>query len=360
MPSLAKEPAPQVSIVIPCYNEEEVLEQTLERVFGVCQENGYDAEVICVDDGSADGTWATIERQSRAHPRLVGLKLSRNFGHQQALSAGLYRARGQRILILDADLQDPPELLPAMMARMDEGVDTVFGQRRSRRGETWLKKLTAALFYRFINWLSDHEIPKDTGDFRLMSRRVLEAWKALPEDKRFNRLLFAWVGFKASALPYERAERAAGVTKYNYRKMLRLAVDGITSFSIRPLKIALLFAFTMVVAAGVGIFWAVYSKVVLGGTFPGWASQIVLTLLVGACQLFVLGIIGEYLGRLFIENKRRPTFIVAEECASGAIAPPQTPFPHVSVRTDSAPTPCEAAATVPPGSPVLPAPPSTR
>lgn len=302
--------SPEISIVMPCYNEALVLRATFERLLQVCQNNAYTHEILLVDDGSADGTWELISELAQAHDGVTGIKLSRNFGHQKALAAGLSQATGQRILILDADLQDPPELLPEMMARMDAGFDTVYGQRSSRDGETWMKQMTAAAFYRFINLLSDFNIPHDTGDFRLMSRRVLDAYLSLPEDKRFNRLMFAWVGFSSTPLRYDRAPRAAGETKYNYRKMLSLAVDGITSFSIRPLKIALFFAFTMVVAAVVGIFWVLYSKLVLGGTVQGWASLLVAMLLIGACQSFVLGILGEYLGRLFIENKRRPSFII--------------------------------------------------
>ncbi len=303
--------APELSIVVPCYNEEAVLERTLQRLNSVCEEHNYDAEFVLVDDGSRDATWQLLSTAANNSGRVTAIKLSRNFGHQKALAAGLTHARGQRILIIDADLQDPPELLPEMMQKMDEGFDTVYGQRITRDGETWLKKLTAAVFYRFINLMTDIEIPKDTGDFRLVSRRVLDAYLSMMEDKRFNRLMFAWVGFRSTALRYQRAPREAGVTKYNYRKMISLAVDGITSFSVRPLKVALFFAFSMAVAAGVGILWTLYSWW-LGGTVRGWASVIVFMLLIGACQLFVLGIIGEYLGRLFIEQKRRPAFVVEE------------------------------------------------
>ncbi len=302
-------PANKLSVVIPCKNEEEVIAETTERVSRACEATGSQWELILIDDGSTDRTWAAILQLQKASPNIIGLRLSRNFGHQKALCAGLTYSTGDRILILDADLQDPPELLPDMMRLMDQGYHTVYGKRIYRRGETWLKRATATFFYWFINLLSDVPIPKDTGDFRLISRAVLDAFLRLPEDNRLNRLLFAWIGFPATAIEYERAERSGGKTKYNYRTMLSLAVDGITSFSLRPLKVALFFAFTMMVFAGVGSFWTLYSWW-LGGTVSGWASTILSLFIIGAVQLFVLGIIGEYLGRLFLESKHRPSFIV--------------------------------------------------
>lgn len=302
-------PGDSLSVVIPCFNEEEVLSQTIDRVVAVVRSIGKPAEVVLVDDGSRDRTWAIIKQATEEHPEVGGYRLSRNFGHQSALTAGLHAARGDRILILDADLQDPPELLSAMMEKMDEGYHIVYGQRCLRVGETWFKKFTASVFYRFINLLSDITIPPDTGDFRLISRTALESFKQLPEHNRFIRGMFSWIGLPQAAFPYERAPRVAGTTKYNFRRMLAFAVDGITGFSIRPLKLALLLAFIMIVTAMVGLFWTIYSWA-LGGTVAGWASLLTASLIIGSCQLFVLGIIGEYLGRLFIETKRRPAFLI--------------------------------------------------
>lgn len=300
---------PELSVVIPCFNEEAVLPETLRRVCAVCEKAVASYEVLIVDDGSRDRTWEVLVREKANYPHVRGIRLSRNFGHQIALTCGLHNAAGQRILILDGDLQDPPELLPDMMKVMDQGYDIVYGQRRSRKGESFFKLQTATLFYWFINLLSDVPIPRDTGDFRLVSRRALDAFIQLPEMNRFVRGLFSWVGFKQKAFPYERDERKAGETKYTLRKMLHFAVDAITGFSIRPLKIALFLSFFMAFLAILGAAWTVYSWY-LGGTVQGWSSLLTASFLIGACQLLVLGIIGEYLGRLFLESKRRPPYII--------------------------------------------------
>lgn len=301
--------APELSVVIPCYNEEAVLPETLRRVCAVCEGAVGSYEVLIVDDGSRDRTWETLVREKANYPQVHGIKLSRNFGHQVALTCGLRHAAGQRILILDGDLQDPPELLPDMMRVMDEGYDIVYGQRKGRKGESFFKLQTARLFYWFINVLSDLSIPRNTGDFRLVSRRALDAFLQLPEMNRFVRGLFSWVGFRQKAFLYERDARKAGETKYTVRKMLHFAVDAITGFSIRPLKIALFLAFFMAFLAILGAAWTIYSWY-QGGTVQGWSSLLTAAFLIGACQLLVLGIIGEYLGRLFLESKRRPTYIV--------------------------------------------------
>lgn len=303
--------APFLSIVIPCYNEEASLTACYGRVSAACQKLAREWELILVDDGSSDQTWPLIQSFSEQSPSIIGLKLSRNFGHQAALSCGLHHARGQYTLILDADLQDPPELLPEMLQRAEEGFDVVYGVRQSRDGETFFKKCSASLFYRFLNHLSDIDIPRNTGDFRLLSRKAVEGFKQLPEHSRFIRGMFSWVGMRQSPFYYSRDQRLAGTTKYSLRKMLSFAVDGITGFSIRPLKIALLLAFLMAFFAFLGAAWAVWSWH-LGGTVRGWASVLVATFIVGSCQLLVLGIIGEYLGRLFMETKRRPAFLIEE------------------------------------------------
>ncbi|WP_269524319.1 glycosyltransferase family 2 protein [Coraliomargarita parva] len=300
---------PFISVVIPCFNEEAVLENCYDRVSAVCNELGHTWELILVDDGSRDKTWSLLASIAAQDPHVVAIHLSRNFGHQAALSCGLNHTVGEYVLILDADLQDPPELLSEMLVPAQEGFDIVYGVRKSRAGESLFKKLSASVFYRFLNYLSDIEIPRNTGDFRLLSRRAVEAFKQLPEHSRFIRGMFSWVGFRQCPFPYSRQERLAGTTKYSLRKMLSFAVDGITGFSIRPLKIALLLAFIMAFFALLGAGWTVWSWI-QGGTVRGWASVLVASFIIGSCQLFVLGIIGEYLGRLFMEAKRRPAYLV--------------------------------------------------
>ena len=300
-----------LSVVVPCFNEAQVFHALCERLVGACEVLDWDYELVFIDDGSTDHTWQKICEASKHNRHICGLRLSRNHGHQLALSAGLARARGDRILIIDADLQDPPELLPQMMQMMDEGADVIYGQRRHRVGESAFKLLTAHLFYRAINMLSDTNIPRDTGDFRLITREVLLVLNAMPEGERFIRGMVSWIGFSQQPLLYDRHERAAGRSKYPFRKMVRFAATAVTSFSTKPLRVASYFG----VALGVLCFVAIIYLAIAhfqGHTVQGWTSLIVIILFVGAVQLFVLGIIGEYLGRLFIESKRRPLYIIAE------------------------------------------------
>ena len=232
--------APIISIVVPCFNEEEILPQTLSRVHAAGQTTGLSYEILLVDDGSADRTWEIIAAQAQHDARVRGVRLSRNFGHQMALTAGLERARGSEVLVIDADLQDPPELLGVMLAKRAEGFDVVYGQRRSRAGETWFKLVTAKLFYRLIGYLAEVSIPPDTGDFRLMSRRAVDAFLLLPETSRFIRGMVAWIGYAQVAVPYDRQARTAGKTKYSLGRMLRFSADAVTGFSIKPLRAATL------------------------------------------------------------------------------------------------------------------------
>ena len=227
-----------LSVVVPCFNEDEAIPLLVERLAQAIEPWADRAEIILVDDGSDDETWAAMEAASAKVPQLRGLRLSANRGHQVALTAGLEAARGERVFMLDADLQDPPEILPDMMAMMDRGYDVVYGRRAERKGETLFKKLTAHLFYRFLNTLSDVAIPNDTGDFRLVSRRSLNAVLGMPERSRFIRGMFAWAGFHQVGLEYVREARVAGVTKYPFRAMLRFATDALTGFSTKPLKMA--------------------------------------------------------------------------------------------------------------------------
>jgi polyisoprenyl-phosphate glycosyltransferase len=318
VPALFHPPAvmPDLSIVAPCYNEEAVLGEFHRRVAAVADSMGVSYELVLVDDGSRDRTWEVMRELSTRDPHLVCVRLSRNHGHQLALTAGLSVCRGRRVLILDADLQDPPELLPQMMAQMDQGAEVVYGQRRHRAGESAAKIATASLFYRLINRLTDVKIPNDTGDFRLISRRVLDLFLAMPERQRFIRGMISWLGFRQVPVLYDRDARYAGETKYPLRKMVRLAVDAVTSFSTRPLVLAsvlgILFstvAFGMLVYALVA--WAFFD------TVAGWTSQMVVVTLLGGIQLLVLGIQGEYIGRLYEQAKGRPLFLIDEVVSSG-------------------------------------------
>ncbi|WP_315761260.1 glycosyltransferase family 2 protein [Sphingomonas sp. Y38-1Y] len=304
---------PALSVVIPCYNEAACLEALHARVSAAARAAvGESHEIVLVNDGSRDESWAVMQRLAAADPRLVAVNLSRNHGHQLALTAGLDLCAGEQILIIDADLQDPPELLTDMRAQMAaEGADVVYAVRRKREGETFFKKLTAAAFYRFLDRVTDTPIPLDTGDFRLMSRRALDALLSLPEQARFIRGMVAWVGFRQVPFLYDRHERHAGETKYPLSKMLRFAFDAVTGFSTAPLRwashigIALFFlSFLLFIYIAVGF--------LTGSAVQGWTSTMLITVFLGAVQMLVLGMIGEYLGRLYVEAKRRPLYLVAD------------------------------------------------
>ena len=301
---------PGLSIVVPCYNEEAVLDELVRRATHVAAETfGTDYELVLVDDGSTDRTVEMIEGFANQNPNIRGVVLSRNHGHQRALSAGLIHCRGEIVLVLDADLQDPPELLPDMLAVLNEGADVVYGQRIKREGESLAKKTTASAFYRLLRLLSDVEIPLDTGDFRLMRCKVVDYLNTMPEEDRFIRGMVSWLGFRQVKFSYERAERFAGETKYPFRKMLRLAIDGVTGFSTVPLRIASWLALSMTVVS-LGLFVWVILQRIAGETVSGWASTVVVVLLVSSVQLFTIGILGEYVGRLYMQSKKRPLFVV--------------------------------------------------
>jgi dolichol-phosphate mannosyltransferase len=308
----ADRPAPRLSVVVPAFNEEAVIAETHRRLRATCLAVvDDDFEIVYVDDGSRDRTWAMLNEIAAQDRNVVAIGLSRNFGHQHALSAGLELCRGERILMIDADLQDPPELLGEMMAKIDAGADVVYGQRSERLGETAFKRGTAAAFYRVLDRLTDVDIPTDTGDFRLVTRPVLEALKRLPESHRFVRGLFAWLGFRQVALAYVRHERFAGETKYPLKRMLRLAVDAITGFSTVPLRAALWLAVAgFVLALGVGAY-AVGSWLFFD-TVRGWASIVGVIALFASAQLLCIAILGEYIGRMFMQSKGRPLAIVRE------------------------------------------------
>jgi len=298
-------------VVAPCYNEEGVLPEFVKRVGAVLDGIGGTAEIVLVDDGSRDSTWTVIGEAATRDPRVVGVRLMRNHGHQLALTAGLTICRGERVMIIDADLQDPPELLPDMMALMEQGADVVYGQRRLREGESLFKRASAAAFYRLIGRLTDVEIPPDTGDFRLMTRRVLDLLLAMPERHRFIRGMVAWIGGRQVPLLYDRKARAAGETKYPLARMVRFAVDAITAFSVVPLMASMTIGWVM---AAVGFGFFVYSIVgyLLDYNLPGWTSLMAAMGLLGGMQFLMLGIIGAYLGRLYDQSKGRPLFMIRE------------------------------------------------
>ena len=316
------ETPPKLSVVVPCYNEALGLDALDARLNAACAARfGADYEIVMVNDGSKDATWEAILRLAAANPRIVGVDLSRNHGHQLAVTAGLQMARGELVLIIDADLQDPPEVLGAMVDRIEEGYDVAYGQRIARKGESAFKRGTASLFYKLLGKLADHEIPLDTGDFRLMTRRVVDQLNAMPERFRFIRGMVSWIGFAQVAVPYERDARFAGETGYPLHKMIRLAIDAITSFSTLPLRLASLLGLVMGVWGLVLLVWAI-SVYFANGTVAGWTSTVAVVLIMGSVQLLILGVFGDYIGRLYLENKRRPLFIVREVCGQAAAPAP--------------------------------------
>ncbi len=301
-----------LSIIIPCFNEEPVLRATHERLTNVLTAmNGVDYELIFVNDGSRDRTQQLLE-DLLFDPHVRVLLLSRNFGHQIAATAGLEAAAGAACVIIDADLQDPPELIPRMVQLWREGNEVVYGIRIEREGESRFKLWTAKVFYRLINRMSETKMPLDAGDFRLLDRKVVEVIKAMPERARFLRGMVSWAGFRQVALPYDRAARHAGESKYPLTKMIHFAMDGIISFSLVPLKLAIWTGFIAIWIAVAGIIVAILDRLLERGLTRGWASLFVAVLFMGGVQLVSLGILGEYLGRIYTEVKRRPLYVVQE------------------------------------------------
>ncbi len=301
-----------LSVVVPVFNEEEVLPAFFERASAVLSSiPDLDYELLFVDDGSSDGSFAALEAFSEDDPRVRVVKFSRNFGHQIAITAGMDHARGDAVVVMDADLQDPPEVVADMVAKWRDGYDVVYAKRSVREGERKLKLLTASAFYRLLSRLVSIKIPVDVGDFRLMSRRAADEMRRLREKDRFVRGLVSWIGFRQTAIEFRRAERHAGETKYPFSKMLKFAIDGITSFSTVPLKLATwlgyaasLFAFLYLAS--------VFVQKLIGITIDGWATIMVAVLFLGGVQLICLGILGEYIGRIFNEIKSRPMYVVEE------------------------------------------------
>jgi dolichol-phosphate mannosyltransferase len=309
---------PTLSLVLPIYNEEEVIAELHARLQDFLGKLGLDCEVLFINDGSKDRSLPLLREIARGEPRYRVLSFSRNFGHQAAISAGVDWARGRAVVVMDADLQDPPEVVLEMVARWREGFDVVYGKRRSREGETFFKLLTARWFYRIFAAMIPIEVPLDTGDFRLMSRRVVVALRALRETHRFVRGMVAWVGFKQTAVLYDRPGRFAGETKYPLKKMVRFAIDGITSFSVLPLRFSTYLGMLISVASLAVAIWAVVAHFFFRATVPGWTATVVLVSLLASVQLLMIGILGEYIGRIYEQVKGRPNYLVGDRVNASA------------------------------------------
>ena len=302
-----------LAVVVPCYNEEQVLAETHRRLTAVLATlEDLDYDVIYVDDGSRDRTALLLQQIQSSDPCVRVVRFSRNFGHQIAVTAGVEHASGDAVVLIDADLQDPPEVILEMVARWREGFHVAYGVRTDRPGETAFKLTTAKAFYRLINRMSETEIPLDTGDFRLMDRKVVEALQSMPERDRFVRGMVSWVGFRQIAVPYQRAPRLAGESKYPVFKMLRFALDGIASFSVVPLKMATMMGFTVSGLALLGIVYALVLRLFTSVWVTGWTAIFIVVLFMGGVQLISLGVLGEYIGRIYGEVKRRPLYLVQE------------------------------------------------
>ena len=304
-----------LSVVVPCYNEEAVIAETLQRLFAFSRDvHQLEIEFIFVDDGSSDATRRILKQHALHDPRIRVIGFARNFGHQIAVTAGIDAARGDAVVLIDADLQDPPEAIHGMIEKWRAGYDVVYGTRTDRPGESAFKLVTARAFYRLLNRLSDVPIPLDTGDFRLMSRPVVETLKAMPERDRFVRGMVSWAGFKQIALPYQRAKRFAGDSKYPLSKMLRFACDGIMSFSAKPLQLAMAVGMGTSLLALTGILYALFLRIFTNIWVEGWTALMIAVLFLGGVQLICVGILGEYIGRIYKESKQRPLYVVQEYC----------------------------------------------
>lgn len=307
-----------ISVVIPCFNEEELLEILYQRVTAAMDATSIPYEVILVDDGSRDQTWPVLKQFQARNRNFKVVRLSRNYGHQLALTCGLDLAKGSVVLIMDGDLQDPPELISEMLIKWREGFDVIYGQRTMRSGEGVLKKFFAYSFYRLIARITKIEIPVDTGDFRLMDRKAVDALLSMREPHRFIRGMVSWIGFNQTAVLYERSERYAGDKKYTFKKSLLLAFDAITSFSYLPLRIASYLGACISLFAFMYIFVVIILKL-LDINFPGYTSLMATILLLGGVQLMMLGILGEYVGRIFEQGQQRPLYLIDQVCGEPLI-----------------------------------------
>jgi polyisoprenyl-phosphate glycosyltransferase len=303
---------PLLSVVSPMWNEAESADAFLEELTSQLDSmTDLDIEILIVDDGSTDGTADILHRWSAARPELTVVSLSRNFGHQAAITAGVFTATGDAVVIMDSDLQDPPDLIPEMVARWRDGADVVYAVRDDRKGESWFKRTTASAYYRLLRWLSDTDIPADTGDFRLITREVVEALRSMPERDRYMRGMVAWVGFTQVPVRFDRAERFKGSTKYSLGRMMRLGTSGVVGFSDKPLYLAIGFGFVVMLLAMLGLLYVVLSSIFgWGDLVRGWASVIIGVMFFAAVQLIFLGVIGIYVSRVFVEAKARPLYII--------------------------------------------------
>ena len=316
VPPIQRPADPLVSLIVPVLNEEAAIPLFLQAVRPVLEGAGLDFEILFIDDGSTDHSFALLAGQACEDPRIRVISFSRNFGKEAALSAGLDHARGDVLVPIDVDLQDPPELIPALFARWREGFDVVYGIRADRSTDTLAKRMTASLFYRLFNRITATELPRDAGDFRLIDRRVADVLRQLPERGRFMKGLFAWVGFRATGVSFERAARQGGTSKFNLWRLWNFALDGITSFSTVPLRIWSYFGTAIALFAFVYALVTVTKTLLFGNDVPGYASLLTVVLFLGGVQMISLGVIGEYLGRMFLEVKARPLYVV------GAAVPP--------------------------------------
>lgn len=300
-----------VTILVPAYNEEEVLHMLYERLRTLMDDTtAYDFEVLLVNDGSKDKTLQIMQELREKDKRINYLNLSRNFGKETAMIAGLDYCKGDAVIIIDADLQDPPELIPEMLQYWEEGYDDVYAKRKSREGESFLKKFTSKMYYKVLQAFTKIEIQKDTGDFRLLDRRCVEALKSMRESQRYTKGLFSWIGYNKKEILYDRDQRAAGKTKWNYGKLINLSIDGITSFTTSPLRWAAIIGVLVSLIGFIYMIFIIVKTIVSGIDVPGYASTMVVILFLGGIQLIFLGVIGEYLGRAFNEGKHRPLYFV--------------------------------------------------
>ncbi|WP_243374163.1 glycosyltransferase family 2 protein [Geotalea sp. SG265] len=298
------------SVVVPVFNEEKVLPESYRRLTAVMEGLGEPYEIIFVNDGSSDRTMSILDELCERDRHIRIIDFAKNFGHQTAITAGMDYADGKAVVVIDADLQDPPELIPQMIQCWREGYDVVYGKRKERKGETFFKKMSAALFYRLMRKMTEVDIPVDTGDFRLIDRRVCDALKSIKERNRYIRGIISWLGFRQIGVEFDREERFAGETKYPLKKMLKFAFDAITSFSFKPLKLSSYLGLTLSFCSLIYLLFVIWQKLFTGNTVAGWASSMVISLFFNGVVLMMLGIAGEYIGRIYDETKGRPLYVV--------------------------------------------------
>ncbi len=302
-----------LSVVVPMYFEEEVVDECYKKLTSVLEDNQYDYEIVFVNDGSTDKTPELLKALADRDKRVKVVDFSRNFGHQTAVTCGIDMSKGDAIVIIDADLQDPPEVIKSMVDLWKQGYDVVYGKRAKRKGETWFKLVTAKMFYKFLQYMSEVKIPRDTGDFRLIDRKVADVFKAMPERNRFIRGMIAWIGFNQTFVEYERDERFAGETKYPLKKMLKFAADGIIGFSSKPLKLIANLGVLTVVFSFLIIVYSILSKLFGKNVESGWTSIMLAVTFFGGVQMIAMGILGEYIARIYDESKNRPLYIVKDK-----------------------------------------------